>query len=151
MRDDTRRSGRAAMKASTAVKKEAKDKGCWRSFKPGERSTSINVRDFIVRNVTPYDGDEKFLVAASKRTKAVWENSSRTFRRSERKACLPSMQKVHRPSSRTRPATLSGTTKSLSACRPMSRSSASLCTALGRWPDGQVRAFLDLLRPPLGR
>ena len=69
------------MKASAAVKKEAKDEGCWRSFKPGDWSRSIGVRDFIVRNVTPYDGDEKFLVAASKRTKSVWEKLQPYFPR----------------------------------------------------------------------
>ena len=30
----------------------------WRGFKPGDWSKSINVRDFIVRNITPYEGDE---------------------------------------------------------------------------------------------
>ena len=33
---------------------------------------SINVCDFIVRNVTPYAGDEKFLAGSTPRTKAVW-------------------------------------------------------------------------------
>jgi formate C-acetyltransferase len=76
------------MKAGAAVKKEAKDEGCWRSFKPGDWSTSINVRDFIVRNVTPYDGDEKFLVAASKRTKAVWEKLQPYFQAERKKGVL---------------------------------------------------------------
>ena len=54
------------MKAgAAAVKKEAKkDEDCWRGFKPGDWCTSIDVRDFIVRNVTPYAGDEKFLAPA---------------------------------------------------------------------------------------
>ncbi|MFY9684539.1 MAG: pyruvate formate lyase family protein, partial [Pseudolabrys sp.] len=76
------------MKASAAVKKEAKDEGCWRSFKPGDWSRSIGVRDFIVRNVTPYDGDEKFLVAASKRTKSVWEKLQPYFQAERKKGVL---------------------------------------------------------------
>ncbi|HJS63169.1 MAG TPA: formate C-acetyltransferase [Pseudolabrys sp.] len=76
------------MKAGTAVKKEAKDEGCWRGFKPGDWSTSINVRDFIVRNVTPYDGDEKFLAPASKRTKAVWEKLLPYFQAERKKGVL---------------------------------------------------------------
>ncbi len=32
----------------------------------------INVRDFIQKNYTPYDGDETFLAAATERTKNVW-------------------------------------------------------------------------------
>ena len=76
------------MKAGTAVKKEAKDEGCWRGFKPGDWSTSINVRDFIVRNVTPYDGDEKFLAPASKRTKAVWDKLLPYFQAERKKGVL---------------------------------------------------------------
>jgi pyruvate-formate lyase len=44
---------------------------CWRGFKPGNWSSTIDVRDFIVLNVTPYEGDESFLAAGSKRTKAT--------------------------------------------------------------------------------
>src|SRR5262249_24051548 len=84
----TGRSGRSAMKASAAVKKEAKDEGCWRGFKPGDWSTSINVRDFIVRNATPYDGDEKFLAPASKRTKAVGEKLQHYFQAERKKGVL---------------------------------------------------------------
>ena len=76
------------MKASAAVKKEVKDEGCWRDFKPGDWSTSINVRDFIVRNATPYDGDEKFLAPASKRTKAVWEKLQPYFKAERQKGVL---------------------------------------------------------------
>ena len=77
------------MKAgAAAVKKETKDEGCWRGFKPGDWSTSINLRDFIVRNVTPYDGDEKFLAPASKRTKAVWEKLQPYFQAERKKGVL---------------------------------------------------------------
>ena len=78
------------MKAgAAAVKKEAKkDEDCWRGFKPGDWSRSINVRDFIVRNVTPYDGDEKFLAPASKRTKAVWEKLQPYFQAERKKGVL---------------------------------------------------------------
>ena len=43
-----------------------------RGFRPGDWQTSINVRDFIVRNVTPYAGNEDFLAGPSQRTKIVW-------------------------------------------------------------------------------
>ena len=77
------------MKAgAAAVKKEAKDEGCWRDFKPGDWSRSINVRDFIVLNVTPYDGDEKFLAGASKRTKAVWDKLQPYFQAERKKGVL---------------------------------------------------------------
>lgn len=77
------------MKAgAAAVKKEARDEDCWRGFKPGDWSRSINVRDFIVRNVTSYDGDEKFLAPASKRTKAVWEKLQPYFQAERKKGVL---------------------------------------------------------------
>ena len=43
-------------------------------FPPGRWSnTSINVRDFIHKNYTPYDGDESFLEGPTEATKALWE------------------------------------------------------------------------------
>ena len=30
----------------------------WNGFKSGSWNKEVNVRDFIVRNYTPYDGDE---------------------------------------------------------------------------------------------
>jgi formate C-acetyltransferase len=43
----------------------------WRGFRQGDWCHSIAARDFIVRNVSPYAGDETFLAGPSKRTKAV--------------------------------------------------------------------------------
>lgn len=40
----------------------------WYEFKSGPWQEEINVRDFILRNYTPYDGDESFLAEASERT-----------------------------------------------------------------------------------
>ena len=65
--------------------------------------TSINVRDFIVRNVTPYSGDEKFLTGPSKRTKAVWDKLQPYFQEERKKGVLavdakaPSTLLAHKP------------------------------------------------------
>ena len=40
----------------------------WHHFKPGKWQTEINVRDFIITNYTPYDGDEGFLAPVTQRT-----------------------------------------------------------------------------------
>jgi len=80
--------GRNAMKGSAALKKEAKDQDSWRGFRRGDWCTSIDVRDFIVRNVTPYAGDEKFLAGASKRTKAVWAKLQPYFQEERKKGVL---------------------------------------------------------------
>src|SRR5689334_4894942 len=45
----------------------------WSGFSPGRWQQTIDVRDFIQRNVTPYEGDEAFLSGPSERTKAVWD------------------------------------------------------------------------------
>ena len=64
----------------------------WRGFRRGDWCHSIAVRDFIVRNVSPYIGDQTFLVGSSRRTKAVWEKLQPYFQE-ERKACSPSIRK----------------------------------------------------------
>src|SRR5215468_2535083 len=76
------------MKGSAALKKETKDQDSWRGFRRGDWCTSIDVRDFIVRNVTPYAGDEKFLAGASKRTKAVWAKLQPYFQDERKKGVL---------------------------------------------------------------
>src|SRR5215471_18610618 len=79
------------MKSSAALAKEPERKAGqdpWRGFKPGDWSTTINVRDFIVRNVTPYTGDEKFLATASAKTKAVWAKLQPYFQEERKKGVL---------------------------------------------------------------
>lgn len=45
----------------------------WEGFKPGRWSnSSVNVRDFIQKNFTPYDGDESFLTGPTKATEKLW-------------------------------------------------------------------------------
>ena len=61
------------------------------------------MRDFIVRNVTPYSGDEKFLTGPSKRTKAVWDKLQPYFQEERKKGVLavdakaPSTLLAHKP------------------------------------------------------
>ena len=46
----------------------------WDGFKEGRWSTtSVNVRDFIKKNYTPYDGDESFLAPPTEATKKLWD------------------------------------------------------------------------------
>ena len=46
----------------------------WEGFEPGRWSnTSVNVRDFIQKNITPYDGDESFLEGPTEATTKLWE------------------------------------------------------------------------------
>lgn len=43
------------------------------AFVEGTWNKEINVRDFIVSNYTPYDGDESFLVGPTERTVKLWD------------------------------------------------------------------------------
>jgi len=42
-------------------------------FNEGKWNKEIDVRDFIVRNYTPYDGDESFLEGPTERTRKLWD------------------------------------------------------------------------------
>ena len=45
----------------------------WKNFKSGSWEEEINVRDFIQRNYTPYEGDDSFLSNATEKTKKLWD------------------------------------------------------------------------------
>ncbi len=46
----------------------------WEGFVPGKWcNDEVDVRDFIQRNYTPYDGDASFLAPATEATKKLWE------------------------------------------------------------------------------
>ena len=48
-------------------------KEAWRGFERGKWCDEIDVRDFIQRNYTPYEGDGSFLAPATEATKTLWE------------------------------------------------------------------------------
>ena len=54
-------------------------------MKKGSWNSDINVRDFIVRNYTPYDGDESFLAPPTERTERLW-NKTKELLKAEREA-----------------------------------------------------------------
>ena len=46
----------------------------WEGFTAGDWQTEVNVRDFIQKNYTPYEGDESFLVTeGTEATNALWD------------------------------------------------------------------------------
>ncbi|WP_340611022.1 formate C-acetyltransferase [Xenorhabdus bharatensis] len=45
----------------------------WQGFNEGNWQNEVNVRDFIQKNYTPYEGDESFLAGATKATDILWE------------------------------------------------------------------------------
>ena len=48
-------------------------KEAWTGFNGGAWEKEINVRDFIQKNYTPYDGDASFLAGPTQNTKDLWE------------------------------------------------------------------------------
>src|SRR5262245_39981218 len=91
------------MEGTAALSKNAKDQQSWRGFNRGSWCDTIDVRDFINRNVTPYAGDEKFLAGPSKRTLAVWAKLQPYFKDEQKKGVLavdaktPSTMLAHKP------------------------------------------------------
>ena len=45
----------------------------WDNFQKGDWQNEINVRDFIQKNYTPYEGDSSFLVGTTEKTKKLWD------------------------------------------------------------------------------
>ena len=45
----------------------------WNGFVKGDWKNEINVRDFIQKNYTPYEGDDSFLRGPSEKTKKLWD------------------------------------------------------------------------------
>lgn len=45
----------------------------WDKFQPGDWQKEINVRDFIQRNYTPYEGDSSFLKGTTEKTQKLWD------------------------------------------------------------------------------
>ena len=91
------------MTPTAALAKTASSEDCWRGFKPGSWRSTVDVRDFIVSNVTPYSGDEKFLAGPTARTKAVWAKLQPYFKEEQKKGVLavdaktPSTLLAHKP------------------------------------------------------
>lgn len=59
------------------------------AFKPGVWNTSIDVYDFVVKNIRPYTGEAAFLAGPSQRTVRLWEESKKALQKErENNGCL---------------------------------------------------------------
>jgi len=58
----------------SVTEKEMKDvQSGWRGFEKGKWARKVNVNDFIIKNITPYVGDEAFLVGPTQNTTDLWK------------------------------------------------------------------------------
>src|SRR5689334_5870748 len=74
----------------------------WRGFHHGLWERDINVRWFIQRNYTLYEGDDAFLAPATDRTKSIWKKLEAMFVEERKKGVLdvsliPSSITAHAP------------------------------------------------------
>jgi formate C-acetyltransferase len=74
----------------------------WRGFTPGMWQRYVNVREFIQRNYTPYEGDQTFLQGPTARTLGIWKTLQPLFAQEREKGILdvdqvPSSILAHAP------------------------------------------------------
>ena len=87
---------------AAATRKPSESKDAWRGFQSGLWQRDVNVRWFLQRNYTPYDGDGKFLAPATERTKGIWKKLEALFVEERKKSVLdisqiPSSITAHAP------------------------------------------------------
>ncbi|HKY03068.1 MAG TPA: formate C-acetyltransferase [Burkholderiales bacterium] len=75
------------MAANPNIAKEQWDHA-WRGFAPGVWRTRVNLRDFIQRNYTPYEGDDSFLQGATARTTGLWKTLTPLLAKEREKGIL---------------------------------------------------------------
>ena len=71
----------------------------WNEFVSGEWTVEVDVRDFIQKNYTPYEGDGSFLSEATEKTKKLWEKVLVLMKEENEKVVLDAEEKI--PSSIT--------------------------------------------------
>ena len=64
---------------------ETPESDAWKGFEPGPWQEDIAVRDFILRNYTPYEGDASFLAGPTEKTLKVWDHLEKNYLSEERR------------------------------------------------------------------
>ena len=71
-------------KATVTDTLAAKPTSAWEGFAEGPWTSAIDVRDFIQRNYTPYEGDAAFLAGPTDKTLRTWDTLEREYLSVER-------------------------------------------------------------------
>ena len=69
----------------TATENKAEQPPAWEGFVPGNWCEEIDVRDFIQKNYTPYEGDDSFLAEPTEKIKRLWNHLDQNYLSVERK------------------------------------------------------------------
>ena len=70
---------------ASATAEESSSRNAWEGFVQGPWTEGVDVRDFIQRNYTPYEGDASFLADATDKTLRLWDTLEEKFLKEERK------------------------------------------------------------------
>ena len=71
----------------------------WKDFNSGNWNNKVDVRDFIQKNISPYEGDEKFLTGATEKTLGLWKKAAGLMKEESKKGILDAETRI--PSSVT--------------------------------------------------
>lgn len=66
----------------------------WNGFIAGDWQKEVNVRDFIQKNYTPYEGDDSFLAGATERTTKLWAEVAELMKTEREKGILDVETKI---------------------------------------------------------
>ncbi|MEG4859997.1 formate C-acetyltransferase [Microcoleus sp. K1-B6] len=66
----------------------------WHGFTEGNWTNEVNVRDFIQKNYTPYEGNAEFLTAATEKTQQLWQKVLELMKQEREKGVLDVDTKV---------------------------------------------------------
>ena len=75
----------------------------WKDFNTGNWNNKVDVRDFIQRNISPYEGNEEFLAPATEKTLGLWNKVAALMKEEVKKGILdaetsvPSAITSHKP------------------------------------------------------
>ncbi|WP_067780580.1 pyruvate formate lyase family protein [Actinomyces vulturis] len=69
---------------ANATAEQGSTSDAWEGFTPGPWQEEIDVRDFIQRNYTPYEGDASFLAGATDKTLRLWDTLEQKYLSEER-------------------------------------------------------------------
>lgn len=82
---------------ASATAEDTTSRDAWEGFVRGPWAEDIDVRDFIQRNYTPYDGDASFLAGATDKTLRLWDTLEEKYLAEERKVRILDVD-THTPS-----------------------------------------------------
>ncbi|MEG4058139.1 MULTISPECIES: formate C-acetyltransferase [unclassified Microcoleus] len=60
----------------------------WHGFREGNWTNEVNVRDFIQKNYTPYEGNAEFLTAPTEKTQQLWQKVLELMKQEREKGVL---------------------------------------------------------------